>query len=133
MFYSKYNLQGHLRYQHGCCALPKNMAATAKTRIFSKRRAVSSPNSSDFFFSLIARINIREVKPIYRREPPHCGWEICCFYQGPVNNEGLADHINQIVQCNKYGNVTVGDINFNSFNNFSVVYNVNCECNVADF
>ncbi|CAH1364344.1 unnamed protein product [Tenebrio molitor] len=86
-----------------------------------------------FFSHLLPGLNIREVKPIYRREPPHCGWEICCFYQGPVNNEGLADHINQIVQCNKYGNVTVGDINFNSFNNFSVVYNVNCECNVADF
>jgi hypothetical protein len=70
MFYSKYNLQGHLRYQHGCCALPKNMAATAKNRIFSKRRAVSSPNSSDFFFSLIARIKYKRLNQ-YTEENPH--------------------------------------------------------------
>jgi hypothetical protein len=85
-----------------------------------------------FFSRLLPGISIRQIKPIYGKERPCCSWEIICYFEGPVNN-GFANHIYQIVQNNKYTNVTIGDINFHSYRYFSVIYNVNCDCNPVDF
>jgi hypothetical protein len=111
---------------------PKTWQLPLTPGYFPQVEAIHHQSQICFFSQLFPGIIITQVKPIYRKERPRCSWEVFCYFAGPVN-DGLANHIRHIAESNKFMNVSIGDINFNSYCNFSVIYNINCECDAADF
>lgn len=85
-----------------------------------------------FFALLLPGMIVQQVKPVYRKEVPRCSWEVICKFDGQIQG-GLSDHIHQVVEHNKCMNTVVEEINFYDEQHFSVMYNIMCQCNSADF
>ena len=101
-------------------------------RYFADLEAQHRQIQINFFLMLLPGITLTNVVGIYRKQPPRCAWQVSCRLEQQIEN-GLADHIHHIVLRNKFINAECEPIHFLDSHNFSVTYNITCQCNVVDF
>ncbi|KAF2905922.1 hypothetical protein ILUMI_00251 [Ignelater luminosus] len=84
-----------------------------------------------FFSHILPGVIVRKVKPIHRQEHPRCSWKVYCKLENYIN-PGLADYVYRIVDEHKCMNTSIGKLNIYDSYNFSVIYNIDCNCNTVD-
>lgn len=81
----------------------------------------------EFFSLFLPGLTVTKVLGINRSQPPHCAWEVFGKLKHQLDK---TEHVYDIAFRNKLKNVEIDKINFFDFCNFSIIYNVTCQCKV---